>query len=280
MPDLESFLSQWRQTLLAAPNLTAETLDELESHLRERVAQLVHSGLPEAEACQRAAAELGSPETIATEFGKLHALPWLPAKIMSGLGVALALVLATVFLGRPFTQPGADTLLAVLVFTVSVGSPATILLGVLGACFVLQRAYSGFSPRRLAPLSRVSLAFGTVGAVFTAIGIILAMFWARREWGRAWDWDAKEIGAFCVIVWMSAFLIAHAFRRVTTRALLVASVLGSNVVLLGWLGGNLAAESHAYGRLNAAWLLAPVIINLLFAILGFVPAGCLGRRRA
>jgi hypothetical protein len=282
MPNLESFLSQWRQTLSAAHHLTQETLDELESHLRERIAQLVHSGLPEADACQRAAAELGSPETIATEFRKLDASPWLPVKIATGLGVALALAVATFLLVRDFTRPGAGILLAVHVFTVTLGYATTILLGALGACFVLQRACADFSPRRLASLSRVTFAFATVATVCTALGIILGMVWSHREWGRSWGWDAKEIGALCVIVWMSGFLIAHSFRWVTPRGLLVASVLGSNVVFLGWFGPSLTPGLHAYGLSNTAWLLllAVLVSNLLITLLGLAPAGCLRLRKA
>ena len=60
MPDLETFLAQWRQKLSAVRHLKPGTLDELESHLRDRIAEHMRSGLAEADACQRAAAELGS----------------------------------------------------------------------------------------------------------------------------------------------------------------------------------------------------------------------------
>ena len=67
MHNLEQFIIEWRRTMKAVPNVHPKTLDELENHLRETVAQLVQSGVPEAEACQRAAAELGSPETMAAD---------------------------------------------------------------------------------------------------------------------------------------------------------------------------------------------------------------------
>jgi hypothetical protein len=112
-------------------------------------ASLIGPGLTRANACQRAALELGNPETIAAEFRKLDPGPWLPVKIMTGLGVALALAGAIVLLVRPFTGPGAGMLLADHVFTVSLGYSAALLLGVLGACFVIQCACAGFSLRRL-----------------------------------------------------------------------------------------------------------------------------------
>src|SRR5687767_4978543 len=226
MRNLDSFLTQWRRTLSSVPQLTPETIDELESHLRERIEELIQSGIPEADACQRAAAELGSSQTIGAEFRKLDSLSWLPVKLVTGVGVVIMIALASIFLLRRSSGNfGADVLLMVHVFTVTVGFASTILLGLLGGCFVLQRAYADFSSRRLASLSRVTVGFASVATVCTALGIILGIFWTHREWGRFWGWDAKEIGALCVLVWMCGFLIAHTIRRVTTRGLLVASVL-------------------------------------------------------
>jgi hypothetical protein len=279
MPNRESFISQWRQTLSNAPHLTPETLDELESHLREQIEKLVQSGVPEAEACKRAVAELGSSATIANEFRKLDAATWLPVKFVSGIGIALVLVLAIFLVGRP--NAGADVLLAVHIFTVTLGYAAALLLGVLGACFVVQRARSDFSPLRLASLGRVTFVFAAVSTICTAIGVILAMFWAHREWGRYWDWDSKEIGGLCVVVWMSGFLLAHSVRWVSTRGLLVASLLGSNVVSLAWFAPGLPAGLHAHGLPSVAWLLLPaaIVLNLSLIVLGLAPSGCLRARR-
>lgn len=282
MPDCESFLAQWRQALSAACHLTPETLDELENHLRERIAELMRTGLSETEACERAAAELGSPETMAREFRKLDRAAWLPAKIVARLGIAGALILAVLLLARALTQPVVDVLLSVHAFSVTLGYTSTLLLGVLGACFVLQRARADFSPHRLAPLGRITLIFATVATVCTAAGVILGGFWAQREWGRFWAWDAKETGGFCAVIWMAGFLLAHTFRWVTPRGLLVASLVGSNVVFLAWFGSALAPGLHAYGLPNAAHLLllAALAGNVLLGLLGLAPAGCLRARSA
>jgi hypothetical protein len=284
MPDLETFLAQWRQKLSAVRHLKPGTLDELESHLRDRIAEHMRSGLAEADACQRAAAELGSMESIAGEFRKLDRAAWLPAKMVVGMGMALPLILAALLLARSLTRPGAGVLLSVHIFTVTLGYTATLLLGVLGACFVLQRARGEFSPRCAMSLGRITLIFATVAAICTATGVILGGFWALREWGRFWDWDAKEIGGFCAVIWMTGFLVAHAFRWVTTRGLLVASMIGSNVVFLAWFGPALAPGSglHAYGLpgFARALLLGVLIGNLLLALLGLAPAGCLRARKA
>ena len=282
MAKIDSFVSQWRQALAPVRHLSPETLDELEAHLREKIERHLQDGLPEAEACDRAAAELGDSTAIAGEFRKLHPLPWLPAKLVTVVGIALAIGIALLLLVR--FRPGyrGDVLLAVHVFTITIGYGATILLGVLGACFVLQRARWGFSLNRLAMLERLTLRFAVISTLCTAVGVILGMFWANREWGRYWAWDSKEIGGLCVVVWMLGFFIAHFVRRVSARGLLVASLIGSNVTLLAWFLPSMNTGLKAYGSLNATWALLPivVILNLSLSVLGLAPSGCLRPRRA
>ena len=89
-------------------------------------------------------------------------------------------------------------LLASHVFLVVLGYTTTFLVGALGVCFVAQRCLSDFSPFRMRSLTRVTFLLGCVAASLTAVGIILGMFWAKTEWGRYWEWDKKEIGAFVV----------------------------------------------------------------------------------
>jgi hypothetical protein len=282
MHKLETFLSQWRQAMSAAPHLTAETLDELESHLRERIAELTRSGIAESEACERAAAEFGPAATIAAEFRKGEVSAWLPVRIVVAMTVVVALAVAIFLLIRTLQGNGGGVLLAIHVFTVTLGYSTTLLLGVLGACFVLQRAFGGFSERRLAWVGRATFSLGILATVFTTLGVILAMFWSHREWGRFWGWDAKEIGALCVVLWMSGFLIAHQFRRITDRGLLLACVLGSNLVLLAWFGHRLVPGFPASALPVLAWalLLAAFVGNLFLTGIGLAPACILRRPKA
>ena len=112
MAKIDSFVSQWRQALASDRQLNPETLDELEAHLREKIERHMQDGLPDAEACERAAADLGDSNAIATEFRKLDPLPWLPAKLVTAVGLALALGLALVLLAR-FRNGSGDVLLAI-----------------------------------------------------------------------------------------------------------------------------------------------------------------------
>src|SRR6478735_5285047 len=132
MPNLEQFIIEWRRTMKAVPNVHPQTLNELENHVRQTVAELVQAGIPEAEACQRAAAELGSPETMAAEFRKLRPTAWLPVKVVTALGVMLAVGLPWWLFGRSGARTSSDLLLGVHVFAVTLGYAAGLLLGLLG----------------------------------------------------------------------------------------------------------------------------------------------------
>jgi hypothetical protein len=173
-------------------------------------------------------------------------------------------------------------LLAGHVFAVTLGYGTTFLVGALGICFVAQRCLSDFSPFRMRSLTRVTFLLGCVAAGLTAVGVILGMFWAKAEWGRYWAWDRKEIGAFVVIAWQLCFLFAHRLSHVTIRGLLVMSLLGNIVVGLGWFGPNLLHDGlHSYGMRNyVLLLLAAVISNLGFFLIGLAPAGWLRSRKA
>src|SRR5215813_12597418 len=97
MHDLEKLITEWRKS---AANVSAETLDELETHLRETTEQLVRSGMNLPDAFQRALADLGNMPKIASEFRKLDEPLWLPIKLAIGATALLALVLTIFVISR------------------------------------------------------------------------------------------------------------------------------------------------------------------------------------
>jgi len=200
MHNLEKLISEWRKS--AATNVSAETLDELETHLRETTEQLVRSGMNLPDAFQRALADLGNMPKIASEFRKLDEPLWLPVKLAIGVTALLALILAIFVIAR-LDSSRSSLLLAAHVFTISLGYTLTLLIGGLGICFVSQRCVEDFSTSRLHSIARVSLVLGSVALFFTTLGVLLAMVWAKIEWGHYWAWDPKEIGGLSVVVWLA-----------------------------------------------------------------------------
>lgn len=75
---LESHIADWRKGMLAA-RISSKTVEELQSHLRERIATLVAEGKNESDAFAEAAQSLGSPAMLKTEFKKLGARNCVPS---------------------------------------------------------------------------------------------------------------------------------------------------------------------------------------------------------
>jgi hypothetical protein len=270
MHNLEKLISEWRKS--AGTNVTAETIDELETHLRETTEQLVHSGMNLPDAFQRALAELGNMPKIASEFRKLDEPLWLPLKLAIGMTVLLALVLAIFVIVR-FDFSRGWLVLAAHQFTVILGYTLTLFIGGLGICFVSQRCVEDFSTSRLHSIARVSLVLGSVALFLTTLGVLLAMVWAKIEWGRYWAWDSKEIGGLSVVVWLTCYLIAHRIFKSSERGVLAISMLGNIVVSLAWFGPQVNGL-HQYGIHNTSLLLTiAILVHLAFFAIGFVPAG-------
>jgi hypothetical protein len=279
MHDLERLITEWRKT--AAPDVSAETLDELETHLRETTEELVRSGMPVPSAFQRAVAELGNLPKIASEFRKLDEPLWLPVKLAIGAtgATALAALVLAVFVLARLDSSRSSLLLAIHTFAVILGYTLTLLIGSLGICFVSQRCLEDFSTSRLHSIGRVSFVLGSVALLFTTAGVLLGMVWAKIEWGRYWAWDSKEIGGLSVVIWLSCYVIAHRFFKNSARRVLAVSMLGNIVASLAWFG-PWANGLRQYGTPNTSLLLTvAVLVNLAFFVVGFVPPGWLRLRK-
>ena len=275
MHDLEKLITEWRKS--AAKNMNAETLDELETHLRETTEQLIRSGMNLSDAFQRAVTELGAMPKISSEFQKLDEPLWLPVKLAIGATALLALVLAIFVIVR-LDSGRSNLLLATHIFTVTLGYTLTLLIGGLGICFVSQRCLDDFSTSRLHSIARVSLVLGSIALFLTTLGVLLGMAWAKIEWGRYWSWDSKEIGGLSVVVWLACYLLAHRFFKSSEHGVLAISMLGNIVVSLAWFGPQVNGLNQ-YGTPNTSLLLTiAILVNLTFFAIGFVPAGRLRLR--
>jgi putative ABC transport system permease protein len=70
MFDLEKEIKSWRKDLSKNTALEDGYIEELESHLRDEIKRLKESGLSDAEALQRAIAQMGPPDSIGAEYFK------------------------------------------------------------------------------------------------------------------------------------------------------------------------------------------------------------------
>ncbi len=281
MHNLDQSIAEWRKTISRTPSLGQDTLDELESHLRETISAMVETGIPELEALQRAIAQLGPVGEVSAEFQKLSPATWLPLKIVTVIAGVWSLVLLTQLV-IAIQHLHWDLLLVGHIFVLALGYLAVLMLGVLGICFVIQRSFAEFSTRRAEAIARAVGRIAAWGCVFTILGLILGMAFSQREWGRLWAWYPREMGGLFVVLWQAGFLAVQRFRRPSVRSLLVASLAGCSVVLLAVSGPPLFQwGTHMYGRaLLKHWpVLLVIAVNALFFFVGLAPAGWLRGRK-
>lgn len=109
MFQLESALKDWRTRMVQHGTVASADVDELESHLRDDMEQLVEQGLSEAEAFLVAAHRLGTPSELAAEYGKVNtALVWTRRVFWMLTGfMAVSLLLAVVSTAGQWVSTGA-----------------------------------------------------------------------------------------------------------------------------------------------------------------------------
>jgi hypothetical protein len=277
MSDLERRIAHWRRALATATGGHDEVVQELESHLREEMQRLREAGHSEEEALELAAVRLGSPADLAAEFAKLAPpapAPWLPVRLAAFAAVALAAGLAGYLAAR--LQAGRSTLLlASHTWAVTLGYTATFLAGALTVCYVLARSWHDLAPGQVRSLARSASVLAAWAAVLTAGGMVLSGWWAQENLGRAWDWDAREIGAALVLAW-DLLLVALWWRGGSNEhAGVMMGLVGNVVVSFAWFGPWVTA-----GLLPAGPLVLFALSQVVLFSAGFAPPGWLRGRGA
>jgi hypothetical protein len=273
MFDLEERIARWRRSLAETGRWRNEVIEELESHLREAVGQLVQAGHSPEEALSLAVARLGSPQDLAAEFAKVPAPPaaWLPARLGLIVAAALALLMAGILTAK--VQAGQWTLLLVShVFAVTLGYSASFLVGFLAICYVITRPFHDLNPGQANSARRTVVALTIAATALTAVGVLLGGFWAEDNLGRFWTWDPREIGGASVLVWDLVVLVLIWRFPGRTHLLLLSGIVSNVVVSLAWFG------PFASAALPSALLIVFVLSQAALFALGLVPAGYLRRR--
>lgn len=270
MPEREELIAQWRRNLAETAGCPDEVLDELESHMRDELHQLVQAGHSEGQAFALAASRLGHPRALATEFAKAAAPAfWLPVRVALFASVALVALLIGYLLAR-WQDGRLESLLAVHVGAITLGYSAALFAGILVICYVVTRPFRDLAAEQIQGLQRAVFTLTATSAVLTLLGVLLGSVWAKDHLGRYWDWDAKETGGAVVLVWDAVLLLLLASRLWEPRAMLL-SILGNSVVGFAWFAG----APHLRVQLLAFALTQVVLFSL-----GFLPAERLRIRRA
>lgn len=151
--NLDAAIQQWRNAISQSGSCRGESIEELESHLRDSIAALHQRGLSEEEAFFIATRRLGPPSAIETEFAKVNRPALLTSRLgwmIAGIGMYLVISelgrvasRAAMFVGDRLISGGTAlgfAALAVHVFTV-----ATAVFAVACVLFLTAKPASGWT---------------------------------------------------------------------------------------------------------------------------------------
>lgn len=173
MRDLEQKIVAWRKEMAHAGIERADLLDELESHLRQNIAQLSSAGIPEPEAFRIATRELGNAADLQQEFSKV-AETHPPASLLTSVAVN--------FFAAWFAVAGLNDLIA-------------------GRGF-FRHSFHDLQSFTLPPMN-VSLFFHVYNAVAGIFLLLLAVGLYRRR--KFW-----RMASIVWAAWMSVFTVGYA----------------------------------------------------------------------
>jgi hypothetical protein len=273
MRELEEMIADWRRSLRG--RLSADVIEEIEDHLRQRVGELRGAQHDLQTAFATAVREIGPPEAFTAEFAKIDSKLWWPIKVAIAILGAIALLLPGFLVARLHDKP-LGLLLGVHVFTVTLGYLAVFAIGLFGCCFVFQRCLGEFPSAKANRIARIATNLGLIALPFVAVAIVLGAIWSNLTWGRWWSNDPKELGALCIVAWTIGFIATERSGAVSARTLMLLAIIGNIVVIFGWLGANFLMTHSEFAK---AQMLALLCAHAIPLAIGFLPAGWLRSTR-
>lgn len=268
MFDLNQQVVRWKRAFAEKRTCSRDELDELESHLRDDIAALVATGIPEQDAFCKSVSRLGDPAAVCTEFAK-NEPPCDSLAIRAGSVMVILLGLAAVALGLAVWIERSDGLLAAHQGSITFAYVVPFPLAFLGTYAIargtlVKSGYPQFRDR-FAAHCKFLLAAVALGC---ALGAILGGVWADHEWGRFWSWDPKETGALSVVICAVVLFVLVAKLKLTSIHLGQASLMMSLVTFVAWFGP--AVYRKDVGPVALALLGVALFVQLSILSISFV----------
>jgi hypothetical protein len=267
MRDVEEQIAEWRQRMAAGGVKTPAVLDELESHLREEFQARISAGNSEEVAFQTAAARIGSPSSMRTEFNKISGTVSLPVLITGALWIGAVIMTLVAFSSR-IASGKVGPLLFTHILAIVSGYVAALSTGALAICYVYSRWAGRLTPAQQQALNRAAVRFAYISAVLSVAGFLLGMLWAHKYRGAAWLNDPREFGGVFVCVWF----VALSLVKLSDHARMILSIIGNLIVAEAWFGALYLVRNpamHWYGVVNYLPLQLFVGVHLLFLLMAF-----------
>lgn len=265
MPPIQQSLEKWKQEL-TSHGLDADSIEELEAHLEEAIADHCEQGLSEEEAFAAASLQIGSVKSIGVEFRKEESLlvgDW----IMLGLCtlIAFTFIGGIIYFTLTGTLPSeklSDPLLYVHVITLFLGYLGLLGFATIGMYSVLRRLFTKRSEYVWMETFAYVLRWdGLACLTLVTIGLITGSFWSQEYYGKYWSWDPKEIGGLMIWAWY-AVAVTCAWLKILRLTLMPAlTISGGNLCLIGWIGTAGLPITFVFVSLSSL-----LLVFLLFAL--------------
>ena len=155
------------------------------------------------------------------------------------------------------------------VVTITIGYGCSLVGGVVGHIYLINRLLKPNNQKQQADLYRNMQGITYVALFFAALGTILGGIWADQSWGRFWGWDPKENGALWIVLWLVWLIHGRICGKLQAVGYAAGLVFLNVIVALAWFGVNLLSVGlHSYGFSDGAALNLFIFcsIETLFAI--------------
>ena len=229
MYNLETAIKAWRQDLQKS-GVDPDSIEEIESHLRDSIDDQVASGSTVEEAFHTAVSQIGGTRDLAREFRKIDDLPLADKISLTTLGILALFATVGLFSTMGMNRGNADPINLVHVITVIIGFLGLFFIFWLGAYCVIRRLFTIEAEAALYRcLRRIVVPLSLGGMLITIFGTVCGSIWLYQRHGVIWDGSEKEFGCLLVMAWYLAALtfIKRDHRSIThlPLALLSAGVL-------------------------------------------------------
>lgn len=257
MSNLETRLAEWRARMAKVLPQSEEALDELEEHLRERVAELESHGTSDDDAFAIAQAGIGEPHVIAREFDRIPGR-WRPGWISLP---ALALIVAY-YIGLSLwtfsKHPPVPALHVAAVVTDIIG-----FFGIIGAGLIATGAFMKTLRRPLTERERYAVRkllgnLAWVAAVCFLARWALSAIWLIQYGGAHWPFHVRYGGTLFSVVLL---ILALSRRNVSDRGRWFMAILPALVVIFLNLWLMRVAD------VSIAWVCVAFLLGQVFYVL-------------
>jgi hypothetical protein len=187
MFDLEKKINDWKNNLLGTGSMLESDVQELESHLRDQITDLLQSGLSEKEAFWVAQNRMGNTDGIRTEFKKVNGNGlWRERLLWIGTGIIglYIFMYGTSLLGNLFFMLGSFmdigiNLIVTLVTTIKGLAYVSLFIGVLSILKQKKNIYVKMLKNVFGHMRKHILAYGIGFMIIFILNIVFRPLMAR-----------------------------------------------------------------------------------------------------